>query len=170
MVEPLIDQIFIQRHGRCRLTVTVKQWQNRPLLVNLQETSIYLLLLNEQKRDTIASTKLHLCLKDECTWLKIMMLFMNRTKQGSFCQTYISFVNWHKGCICRLILNTPGLPKGESGFGLSSLRLTMPKFAEAGNALPGSCLLITQAGSWSCWAILHLLNMLLNPAFCNWVL
>ena len=49
-----------------------------------------------------------------------------------------------KGCIFRL--STPGLPKGQSDFGLSGLRLTMPKLAEAGNALPGSCLLITQAG------------------------
>ena len=39
------------------------------------------------------------------------------------------------------------LRKGQmSDFGLSSLRLTMPKFAEAGNAVPATCLLITQSG------------------------
>ena len=65
MVEPLIDQIFIQRHRRCRLTVTESASFGPKVLVNLRETSIYMLLLNEQKRDTIAATKLHLCLKDK---------------------------------------------------------------------------------------------------------
>ena len=78
-----------------------------------------------------------------------------------------------KGCIFRL--NTPGLPKGQSDFGLSSLRLTMPNFAEAANALPGSCLLITQAGrqvkllSKCRGAIMPLFNALLNFAVLGFV-
>ena len=61
MVEPLIDQIFIQRHRRCRLTVTESASFGPKVLVNLRETSIYMLLLNEQKRDPIAAaTKLHI--------------------------------------------------------------------------------------------------------------